>query len=204
MRPPSTLDSLSQLGVTPFLSLLNHLVETGKPAGSRIGLPTQKGQRRPSKHIWQRSNLLLCCEDLVRQSPTGNLVQNIDQINEILDTLIKRSCGTMYTGKKGEENQTTAAVASPSTLGLLLITGIVGTVRPPSALGSLSRSGVTHFLAPLNHLYLRLESRPAAALISRPKKANAGHWSTFDKEATFSCAARIWFDSPRRESSSKT
>ena len=149
MRPRSTLDSLSQLGVTPFLSLLNHLVETGKPAGS---LPTQKGQRRPSTHIRQRSNLLLCCEDLVRQSPTGILVQNIDQINETLDTLIKRSCGTMCTGKKGEENQTTAAVASPSTLGLLLITGIVGTVRPPSTLGSLSQSGVTHFLAPLNHL----------------------------------------------------
>ena len=27
----------------------------------------------------------------------------------------------MYIGKKGEENQTTAAVAPPSTLGLLLI-----------------------------------------------------------------------------------
>ena len=30
----------------------------------------------------------------------------------------------MYIGKKGEENQTTAAVAPPSTLGLLLVTGI--------------------------------------------------------------------------------
>ena len=43
--------------------------------------------------------------------------------------LIKRSCGTMYIGKKGEENQTTAAVAPPSTLGLLLGTGIVNTSR---------------------------------------------------------------------------
>ena len=35
----------------------------------------------------------------------------------------------MYIGKKGEENQTTAAVAPPSTLGLLLVTGIVNTSR---------------------------------------------------------------------------